>query len=315
MSCVPLLAWHAARYPLPRPRFRARAWLIIAPRGVVASTTRFLRVGLYSLDIVVLGFLVGSGWGTYAAARRVVFAVVAIGLVIPAAYGPILGKAWAAGVEPFRAVLRRCAALLCLVAIPACVVLAANSREWMRMLFGAEFAAGWLWLCLLAARLPFLLGATLAQTALIARRREAEALRVVAASALLACVLVPSAAVWMGPFGVACSLIVIEVFGGALGWSCLAGADSRLRPQTICAGAMARPTSDRAVPLGDDGRGDGQRQSPSASSAVRQDLLRPRPSSARTTIDRWSSPLPLPEGEGDRLSANHSSSVPRELLL
>ena len=81
--------WSCWRSTAPiRPRFRRRAWAALARRGAVAGATRFGRVSLYAADVLAIGWWAGPSLGPYAAARRVAFALLALGLVVPSAVAP-----------------------------------------------------------------------------------------------------------------------------------------------------------------------------------------------------------------------------------
>ena len=212
-----LLGFHASSHGLPRPRFRRRAWSVLAGRGAVAGLTRFARVTLYAADMIALGWVAGPGLGPYAAARRLGFALLALGLVVPTALGPRLARAWAAGPAEARAVLGRASLGLASAAWPAAVGLSATADRWMPRLFGDDFGAGGPWLALIAARLPLVLASNLQQTALIAARREAVALRLVAGMTALALLLIPPLAVARGPWGVGLGMLGVEVAGAVAG--------------------------------------------------------------------------------------------------
>src|SRR5262249_28066397 len=75
-------------------------------------------------DLLALGWWAGAGLGPYAAARRVVFAMAALGLVVPSALGPMIAAAWVSGVPPARAQVRAALARLWSLSLPAAVGLA-----------------------------------------------------------------------------------------------------------------------------------------------------------------------------------------------
>jgi O-antigen/teichoic acid export membrane protein len=219
---LPCLQWHWVRHGRPRPRWRRRAGLIVLRRGVIASLIRFGRVGLYGADVIVLSLLQTPGWQSYAAARRIVFALVAMGLVVPAAYGPVLGRAWAAGASTARAVLGRAFGLLAAFAVPTTAGLVLAAGPVMSVLFGGSIEGGGDVLALAAARLPFLLAATLVQVALVACRREGVALRVVLAMVGLSCVMLPGLAGMWGVSGVGWGVMGVEAAGAIFGGVALA---------------------------------------------------------------------------------------------
>ena len=73
----------------PVPRLAAPGVaLVLARRGAIAGLIRFGRVSLYGADLLALGWWAGPELGAYAAARRLVFGLVALGLVVPAAVAP-----------------------------------------------------------------------------------------------------------------------------------------------------------------------------------------------------------------------------------
>ncbi len=216
-----LLGWHTARFGRPTPRYRRRVWVVLAHRGALASAIRFGRVSLYGADLLCLGFWERGEVGPYAAARRVVFAAVALGLVLPASYGPLIGRAWAAGSDTARDVLGACLRRLAWLALPATAGMVLAGDLGMSWLFGPSYGDAGGWLALIAARLPWLLLATLTQTALVACRRERLALRLVLLMIATAFILVPLAARWQGAWGVALAVLVVEGIGAAAGWKAL----------------------------------------------------------------------------------------------
>jgi O-antigen/teichoic acid export membrane protein len=207
------LFWHSARYGLPRPRVRPKVWRVLAHRGLIASITRFARVWLYGADVIVLGCLAVPEYGSYAAARRIVFALVALGLVVPTAFGSAIARAWASGAEPARRAIARCTTLLIGGSVPAAIGLILTARFLMPRLFGSEYARGSIWLELIAGRLPLLLLFTLGQTALVACRRENAALRLTLLTAATATLLIPPAAITGGPTASALCAIFVEAAG------------------------------------------------------------------------------------------------------
>jgi O-antigen/teichoic acid export membrane protein len=210
-ACLVLAQRHARWYGPARPRFRRRAWLALLRRVAVASLSRFGRVGLFAIDATALGWCASAAFGPYAAARRVVFALAAVGLVVPAAVAPAIAEAWAFSERSARALVAEVHELLLALAIPAAVGLAVTGPRWMPLIFGPSYAGGGAWLALIAARLPWLLTASLAQAALIACRREREALRLIATVCGLGVVLVPIAAWRGGAWGVGLAALSLEV--------------------------------------------------------------------------------------------------------
>ena len=125
-----------------RPKFRRRAWISLARRGAVAGATRFARVSLYAADILILGTLATAGLGPYAASRRVVFALLALGLVVPSAIGPRIARAWVSGSLEARLVIMRAFEGMSLVVLPATVGLMATSHRWVPWLFRWRLPCG-----------------------------------------------------------------------------------------------------------------------------------------------------------------------------
>jgi O-antigen/teichoic acid export membrane protein len=234
---------HARRYGPARPRWRGRASLVLARRGTVAGLTRFGRVTLYGLDLLALGWWVGPELGPYAAARRIVFAVLALGLVVPATLGPALGRAWSFGPLAARRSIGRAAGGLWALGLPAALGLILTADRLMPWLFGAGYRDGGPWLMLVAARLPLLLSGSFAQAALVACRRESWCLRLAAMQMVLGVVIVPPAAFFAGPWGVGWASLAVEAVGAVGGWVLLArlGVAERwgLPPVAAVAGCLA----------------------------------------------------------------------------
>lgn len=222
VSSALLYVVHARHYGFTRPRYQKQAWILLIRRGAVASLIRFGRVGLYGADLLVLGpWFTAAEAGPYAAARRLVFALVALGLVVPSAVAPRIARAWAAGEGPARRVLSIWVHRLLLASLPASVGLMATADRWMPLLFGPSYRDGGVWLIVVAARLPWLLAASTAQAALVACRRERAALLLVASMVVLALAAVPIGAAIGGLWGVAVALLVVEVVGALGGWFAL----------------------------------------------------------------------------------------------
>lgn len=229
---------HVKDYGFSGPRYQMRAWTVLIHRGALATLIRFGRVGLYGADLlVVVAWSATTETGPYAAARRLVFALVALGLVVPSAVAPRIAKAWAAGAEPARRVLSIWIHRLLFASVPATVGLMATADRWMPLLFGHEYRGGGVWLALVAARLPWLLVASTAQAALVACRREQGALRLVALMAAVALAAVPIGAALGGLWGAAMALLGVEAVGALGGWSAL-------RPLKIAPNGFSR-----AVPI------------------------------------------------------------------
>jgi O-antigen/teichoic acid export membrane protein len=211
-------AVHAREHGGLRPRWRRRASLVLARRGAVAGLTRFGRVTLYGLDLLLLGGWPAAELAPYAATRRVVFALLALGLVIPASLGQAIGRAWAAGVVDARRAVGRAMDLLWALGLPATVGLVLTADRATPWLFGPGFRDAGPWLALVAARLPCLLASAAAQTALVACRREGLALRLIAAQSAVAVVVLPALAWRSGPWGIGWTTLGLEAAGAVAGW-------------------------------------------------------------------------------------------------
>lgn len=214
VSSTVLIAFHG---PI-RPRFRRAAWVAIARRGAVAGATRFGRVSLYALDVLALGWWSGPGLGPYAAARRVAFALLALGLVVPSAMAPRIARAWASNPPEGRELVARTIAGLLAVALPATVGLMGTADRWMPRLFGEGYREGGPWLALIAARLPFILVSNVQQAALVACRREDLSFRLILGMVVLGSVLVPTLALSHGPWGAGVAALGVEAAGALAGY-------------------------------------------------------------------------------------------------
>jgi O-antigen/teichoic acid export membrane protein len=221
VAVVPLVV-HAAEYGLPRPRLRRRLAAILVRRGLVAGLIRFGRVTLYGADLLALGIWAGPDFGTYAAARRLVFGLVALGLVVPASVAPMIARGWAEGARTARDQIGEALQRLWMIGLPASLGLALTADRWMPMLFGAGYQQGGPWLALIAARLPWLLTASFDQSALVACRRENWVLDQMFGLIVLAAMVVPLAAYLGGPWGVGWAALTIEVVAAVGGWRLLA---------------------------------------------------------------------------------------------
>ena len=247
-----VVAWlvHARRFGPARPRWRRRASLTLARLGLVAGLTRFGRVTLYGADLLALGWWAGDDLGPYSAGRRVVFAVLALGLVLPAMLGPSIARAWAFGHEEARERIGSAMDGLWSIALPATLGLVLTADRAMPWLFGAGYNGGGPWLALVAARLPLMLSGAFACTALVSCRRETWCLRLVGAQTALALVVIPIAAVRAGPWGVGWAAIGVELAGAVMGWTLLArlGVVRRcgLPPVSTLAGGLALAAACRA---------------------------------------------------------------------
>ncbi len=322
-STAVLLLIHGSEHGPVRPRFRRPAWSSLARRGAVAGATRFGRVSLYAADLLILGMLASPGLGPYAAARRLAFALLALGLVVPSAVAPRIARAWASGTTEARDLIGRTFAGLFAAALPATVGLIATADRWMPRLFGEGFREGGPWLALIAARLPFVLASNVQQSALIACRREGWAFRLMVGMVAAGAVLIPPLAAGYGPWGVGVGVLGIEVGGSIVGWIALRRLDvappwhhASGRAMAGCAGLALVCGIGRDWPLGavvvvgaltyglifclplppGEGRGEGRGRSSDLQASL---LLKPM------VMRRPSPPAPLPPGEG-RQSARAS---------
>ena len=219
-ALVPL-ALHTREYGFPRPSLRGRATRVLARRGAVAGLSRFARVTLYGADILALGWWLDGGLGDYAAARRVVYALAAFGLVVPAALGPSIAVAWAAGASQARTKVADVLAGLWSLSLPAAVGLGLTADRWMPALFGVGYRDGGPCLALIAARLPWLLAAGTAQAVLVSCRREDLGLRLVLGQLAVAALTLPLAIAWSGPTGAGWAALGVEASGAIVGWTML----------------------------------------------------------------------------------------------
>jgi O-antigen/teichoic acid export membrane protein/SAM-dependent methyltransferase len=217
-------AWRSIRRGgWPRPCWSARAAAVLSSRAAVAGLTRFVRVGLYAADGLALGLLAarGGGVGAYAAGRRVTFALIAAGLVVPALLAPGVARARARGTIAAEAEVARGVALLLAWSIPAALGAMLVAHQAMPMLFGPEYRQGGATLAAIVARLPPLLTATWLVSALVALGREARAMRLMLGVAAGAVVIVPLAALAGGPHAIAGAMIGVEASAAAAGWVAL----------------------------------------------------------------------------------------------
>jgi len=219
-ALVPL-AWHTTAHGLPRPRWRRRSWTVLTYRGAITGLTRFGRVSLYGADLLVLGWWAAPELGAYAAARRLVFALVALGLVVPAAMAPAIARAWASGAPLARGLIADGLARLWMLSLSATIGLIVLADWGMPFLFGRAYRQGGPWLALVAARLPWLLTTSFLQAALVSCRRETWVLDQVVGLSALALVIVPAAAAVAGAWGVGWAVLMIEVAGSVGGWRML----------------------------------------------------------------------------------------------
>jgi O-antigen/teichoic acid export membrane protein len=225
---------HVGKYRMPRLRIRLWAVRALLARGLITSLGRFGRVFLYAADLLILGIILGpSDLGPYAAARRVVFAILAIGLVIPSALGPILAKVWSSAPSETSATLSRITSVLLGPLIAASLGLILLAPAWMNDLFGSSYRSGGLALALFAARLPLMMMAAMVTTALVAVRLESAALRTLSVACVLAVLFIPIASWIWGPIGAAWSMLAIEFFVSASGWRLLGKVGAAAKYPTI----------------------------------------------------------------------------------
>ena len=229
---------HAAACGFPRPRFRRRAWFVLLRRGAIAGVMRFGRVTLYGADMLILGSWAGPELGAYAAGRRVTFALIALGLVVPAVLGPAMARACAEGASSARRFIGSALQGLLALAIPATLGLALTADRSAPVLFGPAYREAGPWLILVAARMPFLLLASFVQAALVACRRERRALVHVMSMLGLALILIPIGLKLGGSWGVGSAMLAVEVTGAAVGHMLLARLDLA-SPWRPAAGAIA----------------------------------------------------------------------------
>ena len=220
-ATVPLVL-HTREHGFPRPRLRRRVALVLARRGMIAGLIRFGRVSLYGADLLALGWWVGPDLGAYAAARRLVFGLVALGLVVPASVAPLIARGWAEGACTARGLITDALGRLWTFSLPAAVGLALTADRWMPFLFGASYQQGGPLLALMAARLPWLLTASFDQAALVSCRRETWVLDQMIGLVALAVLIIPLAVVCGGPWGVGWAALLIEIVAAVGGWRRLA---------------------------------------------------------------------------------------------
>ena len=212
---------HVRRFGWPRWFPSHRVATILIRRGIVASVSRLGRVFLFAADVLALGtFAVTIPAGPYLAARRVAFALAALGLVVPSALAPTIARAWVSGQAAAREAVGNATARVLAMALPASVGLALTADGWIATLFGDAYRDGGLALAVLAARLPLLLIAATDQAALIAVRREATALRLVLIACGISAVVVPIAAL-RGPIAAGVAMFLVEGTLAAGGWVAL----------------------------------------------------------------------------------------------
>jgi O-antigen/teichoic acid export membrane protein len=220
-STLVIMVSHCSEHGWIQPRFHRRAWVSLGRRGAIAGVTRFARVSLYAADVLILGTLATAPLGPYAAARRVVFALLAVGLVVPSALAPRIARAWVSGVIETRIVLTQTFEALFIAILPATLGLIMTADRWMPRLFGEGFVDGGPWLVLIAARLPFVLASNLQQAALTACRREGWACSLMLGMVGLGIVVIPPLVLLRGSWGVGLGVLAVELSGALAGWIAL----------------------------------------------------------------------------------------------
>jgi O-antigen/teichoic acid export membrane protein/SAM-dependent methyltransferase len=231
---------------LPRLLWRARLAVVLSRRAAVAGLTRFGRVGLYAADAMALAIASGSDLGSYAVGRRLVFALVAVGLVVPTLLGPGLARASMRGREGASAEVGRGVSLILGLFAPAALGLILVAGRLLPGLYGPAYAGGAMLLGLVALRLPVILAATWFQSALVAIGEEAKALRLTIGASILALAVVPVAAVSSGAVGIGTAILGVEAVAALGGWLALRrlgidpGRSVEVRPIALgCLGLIA----------------------------------------------------------------------------
>jgi O-antigen/teichoic acid export membrane protein len=249
LGALPQTSWHVRRFRYPRPRLRRRAWGVFLRRGFIASVTRFGRVTVYGADLLILGALDSNNLGPYAAARRVVFALVAVGLVVPTILSPILARtALTGGLEADRT-LRRAVTWQLWASVGVTLGLALGGERWMAVLFGAAYQGAGRELAVVAARLPWLLLTSLGIAALIAGRRENAALGLVIGMMIATIIVIPSTSARSGAVGVGWAIVAIEAVGAAVAFALL----RKERLRLSLTGAMVSAVAGSVLMLGASG--------------------------------------------------------------
>lgn len=199
----------------PRPRFRRRASLVLSRRAAVAGLTRFLRVGLYAADAIALGLVAGAGVGTYAAGRRLTFALVAVGVVVPSLLAPGLTRAWRRGRDEAGSEIGRGVSILLSLFVPAAMGLILTAETSLPWLFGPDYRDGASRLVPIAARLPVVLLAAWYQSGLVAIGREVHAMVATLFIAGIAAIALPVAAIGGGVVGLGWTMFGVEAIAAA----------------------------------------------------------------------------------------------------
>ena len=220
--CVALvhLRWSAQ----PARLTIARAWRMVRlrwGRSLAASVARFGRVTLYALDPILLGLWHDPELGPYAAARRLTFALLGLALVIPTTAAGPLAAAISRGAKQGTDVLERGLTLILLLTLPPTLGLILTADGWMPRLFGPEYRAAGPLLALLVVRVPILAISAFIQTVLVAAGRDRFAGRLMANQVAVALAAGSLGYAIAGLWGLAWSVLVVEVVGLACGWQAL----------------------------------------------------------------------------------------------
>lgn len=209
---------HLRKWGLPSARLSRRTSLVLATRGLIAGLARFGRVTLYGADLLVLGSWGSSELGAFAAGRRVIYALLALGLVVPSVLGPTLARAWVHGAAPARLLVGKSLGALIAAAVPASLGLVLVADRAMPALFGGGYAHEGSRLALHVARLPWLLAGSFIQSALVAFGKERWTLRLVLSSVGLAAIVYPVSLAVAGAWGVGFAAMLVEVVSAIGGW-------------------------------------------------------------------------------------------------
>jgi O-antigen/teichoic acid export membrane protein len=216
--------------------------------------TRFGRVGLYLAEDLELGLAADPGVGPYAAARKVVFAVVAIGIGLPALLLPALVKERSNGPDSVGSVVAQGLTLLIGLFLPAALGLMLIAPKGLPAIFGAGYDGSGVMPLLVALRMPILLVAVWFQTVAVALGHERQALRVMGIVGAVAVVVLPAVASLWGSVGIAGGILGLEILAALGGWqavrSCGIRLSSHLALGPVLAGSLAMTLAVLAVRSG-----------------------------------------------------------------
>lgn len=169
------------------PRWRPRIWILLARRGSVATLNRVARVGLFALDLMILGWLIprNEALGEYALARRYMLGAAAFGLMVPALMAPRWARLAATNSRDFLRSLVLVGLLLAVGGTVASLLLTLTvpSASAIVMSPPPGFSTT---MALVTARLPWIWLSSLVLTALTITRRERSALGWIAVTTMLA---------------------------------------------------------------------------------------------------------------------------------